>query len=118
MGCILAPPGRDTLFQGFIEIKGTLLGTPNREPQEYSRNIMEYKDPDRYIDIIYLLYSWGSLFGVPSRVPLEMAWAHVRRFTRLLPVWFSWLLDALDPIKCLFGSFPKEGDPNTDPQIL
>ena len=34
-------------------IKGTLLGTPNREPQEYSRNIMEYKDPGRYIP-------WGS----------------------------------------------------------
>ena len=32
---------------------------------------MEYKDPARYIPIIYLLYSWGSLFGVPSRVPLQ-----------------------------------------------
>ena len=32
---------------------------------------MEYKDPGRYIPIIYLLYSWGSLFGVPSRVPLK-----------------------------------------------
>ena len=31
---------------------------------------MEYKDPGRYIPIIYLLYSWGSRFGVPSRVPL------------------------------------------------
>ena len=31
---------------------------------------MECKDPGRYIPIIYLLYSWGSLFGVPSRVPL------------------------------------------------
>ena len=30
--------------------KGTLLGTPNRD---------------------YLLYSWGSWFGVPSRVPLK-----------------------------------------------
>ena len=50
--------------------KGTLLGTPNREPQEYNRNIMEYKDPGRYIPIIFLLYSWGSLFGVPSKVPL------------------------------------------------
>ena len=48
--------------------KGTLLGTPNREPQEYSRNTMEYKDPGRYIPIIYLLYSWGARFGVPSRV--------------------------------------------------
>ena len=32
---------------------------------------MEYKDPGRYIPIIYLLYSWGSRFGVPSKVPLE-----------------------------------------------
>ena len=32
---------------------------------------MEYKDPGRYIPIIYLLYSWGSRFGVPSRVPLQ-----------------------------------------------
>ena len=31
---------------------------------------MEYKDPGRYIPIIYLPYSWGSQFGVPSRVPL------------------------------------------------
>ena len=53
-----------------LDIKGILLGTPNREPQEYSRNMMEYKDPGRYIPIIYLLYSWGSRFGVPSRVPL------------------------------------------------
>ena len=51
--------------------KGTLPGSPNREPQEYSRNIMEYRDPGRYIPIIFLLYSWGSLFGVPSGVPLS-----------------------------------------------
>ena len=56
---------------GLQHHKGTLLGTPNREPQEYSRNIMEYKDPGRNIPIIYLLYSWGSRFGVPSRVPLH-----------------------------------------------
>ena len=31
-----------------IKYKGTLLGTPNR-----------------------VLYSWGSLFGVPCRVPLK-----------------------------------------------
>ena len=24
------------------------------------------------IPIIFLLYSWGSLFGVPSKVPLEL----------------------------------------------
>ena len=28
---------------------------------------MEYKDPGRYIPFIFLLYSWGSLFGVPSK---------------------------------------------------
>ena len=49
------------------------MGTPNREPQEYSRNIMEYEDPGRYIPIIYLLYSWGSWFGVPSKVPLLLS---------------------------------------------
>ena len=32
---------------------------------------MEYKDPGRYIPIIFLLYCWGSLFGVPSKVPLS-----------------------------------------------
>ena len=31
------------------DIEGTLLEPPNRELQEYSRNIMEYKDPGRYI---------------------------------------------------------------------
>ena len=58
-------------LRGVDDDKGTLLGTPNGEPQEYSRNIMEYEDPGRYIPIICLLYSWGSLFGVPSRVPLD-----------------------------------------------
>ena len=48
-----------------VPIKGTLLGTPNREPQEYSSNILEYKDPARYVPIIFLLYSW-----VPNKVPL------------------------------------------------
>ena len=30
---------------------------------------MEYKDPGRYIPIKFLLFSWGSLFGVPKKVP-------------------------------------------------
>ena len=47
------------------------MGTPNREPQEYSRNMMEYEDPGKYIPIIFLLYSWGSLFGGPIKVPLD-----------------------------------------------
>ena len=56
------------------------MGTPKREPQEYSRNriepqeysrsIIEYKDTGRYIPTIFLLHSWGSLFGVHSKVPL------------------------------------------------
>ena len=33
---------------------------------------MEYKDPNKYIPIIYLLYSGGSRFGVPSRVPFKV----------------------------------------------
>ena len=47
------------------------MGTPNREPQEYSRNIIEYKEPGSYIPIIFPLYSWASLFGVPIKVPLS-----------------------------------------------
>ena len=33
------------------------MGTPNREPVEYSRNIIVHKDPGRYIPIKFLLYS-------------------------------------------------------------
>ena len=43
-----------------------------RPTNDLKGDIMEYKDPGRYIPIIYLLYSWGSLFGVPSRVPLKL----------------------------------------------
>ena len=40
--------------------KRTLLGTPNRDPQEYSGNILEYKDPGRYIPTIFLGFPvWG-----------------------------------------------------------
>ena len=51
-------------------VKGTLLGTPKREPQEYSRYIIGIYLPGSLYSIIFLLYSCGSLFGVPSRVPL------------------------------------------------
>ena len=41
------------------------------EPQTGNRrNIMEYKDPGRHIPIIFLLYAWGSLLGVPSIMSL------------------------------------------------
>ena len=50
--------------------KGTLLGTPNREAQEYSRYRIGIYLPGSLYSIMFLLYCWGSLFGVPSRVPL------------------------------------------------
>ena len=34
------------------------MGTPNREVQEYSRNIIEYKNPGSYIPIVFPV--WGS----------------------------------------------------------
>ena len=55
-----------------LGFKGTLLGTPDREPQEYTRNVMEFKDPGRHIPIKFQLYSWGSLFEVPKNVPLGL----------------------------------------------
>ena len=33
--------------------------------------MIEHEDPVRYIRIMFLLYSWGSLFEVPSKVPLQ-----------------------------------------------
>ena len=47
---------------------------PNMEPQECCKNNKEvylyiyiylYVDLGRYILIVFLLHSWGSLFGVP-----------------------------------------------------
>ena len=58
-----------------LRFRKGLYWEPNKEPQEYSRNIMEYENPGKYIPIIVLLHSWGSLFGVPSRVPL-LGWNH------------------------------------------
>ena len=46
---------------GVLVLKRVLMGTPNREPREYSRHIIEYEDLGRHIPIIFLLYSWGSL---------------------------------------------------------
>ena len=51
--------------------KGTLLGTPNRAPQENSRNAIEYKDPGNYIPFIFLLYSWGIwLWVYYNKIPI------------------------------------------------
>ena len=43
-------------------LRGTLLGTPNREPQECSRNIIGIYLPGPLYSIKFLLYSWGALF--------------------------------------------------------
>ena len=47
-------------FQVFRVNKGTLMGTPNMEPQEYSRNIIGIYLPESLYSIKFLLYSWGS----------------------------------------------------------
>ena len=44
---------------------------------------MEYKDPGRYIPIIFLLYSWGSLLGVSNKVPLNITQGEVFRVGRV-----------------------------------
>ena len=54
-----------------LRTKRVLMGTPNRELQECSRNIMKDKDPARCFPTKFLLHSWGSLFGVPSKGPLK-----------------------------------------------
>ena len=39
------------------------MGTPNREPQEYSRKIIDYKDP-----VVYSYYILGvPCLGFPSK---------------------------------------------------
>ena len=77
-----------------LVIKGTLLGTPNREPQEYSRYIIGIYLLGSLYSIVYLLYSWGSLFGVPSRVPLVMPTQTCR--SSVILTQFSRTYDTLD----------------------
>ena len=47
------------------------MGTPNRKPQEYSGNTIEYKDPGRYIPILFLLCSWVPCLGFPVKSLLK-----------------------------------------------
>ena len=47
-------------------------GNPKQGTPEDNRNIIECKDPGRYIPVVFLLYYWGSLFGVPSKVPANI----------------------------------------------
>ena len=49
------------------------MRTPNREPQEYSsRNVIGIYLPGSVYPIIFLQYSWGSLFGVPIKIHLGL----------------------------------------------
>ena len=52
---------RDSMFNG------TLMGTPNREPQEYSRNLTECKDPGRCLPIISYYILGVPCLGFPLR---------------------------------------------------
>ena len=53
-------------------------------PRIYSRKIIDYKDPGRYIPYIFLLYSWGPPFGVPSKVPLYLGVRRLSKYTYIL----------------------------------
>ena len=56
-----------------VGIKGTSLGTRDRELQEYSRNVIGAYLPRSLYSIIFLLYSWGSLFGVPNSIEFRLS---------------------------------------------
>ena len=50
------------------------MGTPKREPQEYSRNITGIYLSGSLYSMIFLLYSWGSQFGVPINAPFRLSY--------------------------------------------
>ena len=53
--------GKYTVLHPILLNKGTLLGTPNREPQEYRRYIMGIYLIFHYIPAIFLGFPiWGS----------------------------------------------------------
>ena len=56
-----------------LALKGLYWEPKHREPQGYSRNIIGIYLRGSLYSIIFLLYSWGSLFGVPSEVHLCFA---------------------------------------------
>ena len=57
-------PGYDALYAMGC-IKGFCW-----EPQEYSKNIIGLYLPGSLYSFMFLLYSWGSLIGVPIRTLL------------------------------------------------
>ena len=65
--------GPHTLSLDRVQQNSSILKGLYWEPQEHNRNTMEHKDPGMYIPIIFLLFSWGSLFGVAKKVPSNPA---------------------------------------------
>ena len=53
------------------ESEGTLMGTPNRQPQDYRREYHRDIPTWVLIPVVFLLQSWGSLFGVPIEAPFS-----------------------------------------------
>ena len=69
-------------------LKGTLLGTLNREPQEYDRNIMKYEDPGRHIPIIFHYVLGVPCLGFPIQSlyllePPGLRNSHIQRLRAL-----------------------------------
>ena len=52
-----------------------MLGIVPHSPERFWVSGLGVLDPGRYMPIILILYSWGSLFGVPSKVPLQSTWS-------------------------------------------
>ena len=57
-------------------------GTPNREPQEDSRDVIGIYLPGSSYSVVFLLYSWRSLFGVPIRTLIFIHEVHSTHRTR------------------------------------
>ena len=66
------------------QVKEILLGTPNRKPREYSGNVIGIYLPGSLYSMKFLLHSWGSLFGVPIKVSLDVGQLWLKAFRALL----------------------------------
>ena len=57
------------------------VGTPNRESQEYSRNILGMYLPGSLHSTIFPLFSWGSVLGFPAKsLQFKVEAAGIRQF--------------------------------------
>ena len=67
------------------------MGT-RQGPQEYSRHIVGVYLPGSLYSFLFLLFSWGFLFGVPSKVPLFIVLPHPGEVCRTGWVGAWWFL--------------------------